>query len=558
MANNWQNSWGLGTNYGTRVTGPSATNGLDDVSVSASLKTYSGSTGAWNNVTNTNIETMASTASSAANKSFFMYVRGDRTVTPNGYNPLAFQATTLPTRGKLQTGTQTFTLSGPANNYWLIGNPYACPVDMSQVSLSNIATSIYVWDPNLTGSDIYSQGAYATFSTAAWVASGGSSTKYFQSGQAFFVQPTTSSASITFNESNKSTGNQNNQTAGTGNGLSDIFQIKLSFVDASNIVRETDGVMAMYGSGYSAGNDSYDAIKWTTAGRENLSLSRNNKSLVIEARPYITGLDTLFLSMTSMSVGANYQFKVNPMNFDASVSSCKLVDKFLNTETPISLTNTSLVNFNVSSVAGSNAANRFYVVFNAAGSLPTSNSLTIKAYKQNNNSIKIDWEAIAENNVKTYTVEKSTDAASFSKLSEATAKNGNTTNAYSIVDNNPVIGVNYYRIQSVQTNNNKAYSTIVRVEMSDKGVKSITVYPNPVKSSTNTIGLQMNNLTAGSYTAVLYNTAGQQVWMNTMNHNGSNGSTSLQLNKTLASGTYQLQLTDSKGNSYKQTVLVVE
>jgi hypothetical protein len=68
----------------------------------------------------------------------------------------------------------------------------------------------------------------------------------------------------------------------------------------------------------------------------------------------------------------------------------------------------------------------------------------------------------------------------------------------------------------------------------------------------------MNNLTAGAYTARLYNAAGQQVWENTMNHNGNNGSTSLHLNKTLASGTYQLQLTDSKGNNYQQTVLVVE
>jgi hypothetical protein len=234
-----------------------------------------------------------------------------------------------------------------------------------------------------------------------------------------------------------------------------------------------------------------------------------------------------------------------------------LVDNFLNTETSISLNSTTLIGFNVSSVAGSNAAGRFYVVFNATGNLPTSNSLTVKAYKQNNN-IKIDWEATAENNIKTYTVEKSTDAASFSKLTETTAKNGNTTNSYSIVDNNPVIGVNYYRIQSTQTNNNKVYSKIVRVEMKDNGVKSITVYPNPVKSSSNAIGLQLNNLTSGSYTARLYNAAGQQVWINTINHNGNNGSTSLQLNRTLASGSYQLQLTDSQGNSLQQTVMVVE
>jgi hypothetical protein len=563
VKNNWQNSWGLGTNYGTRITGPSATNGLDDVSLNASLMTYNSTTGTWNKISNTNTEIIAGNSGSADNKSFFLYVRGDRTVTPNGYNPFSFQSTTLAARGKLQTGTQVFTFTGAANKSWLVGNPYACPVDLSTVTFGgSVPNQIYVWDPNRPSSYSDVTGAYVTFDRSNnWsnpYPTSGSCTKYLQSSQCFFIVPTTTTASVTFKESDKNTSNQNNQTAGIGNGIVDVFNVKLSYVKADGSKSEIDGIRAKFGDSYSAMVDAEDAYKWTTAGVENLSLSRNSASLVIEARPYITTTDTLFLNITNLAASSNYEFKMNPINFDASVSSCKLVDKFLNTETPISLTNTTLVSFNVTSVAGSNAVGRFYVVFNAAGSLPTSNSLTVKAYKQNNNSIKIDWEAIAENNIKTYTVEKSTDAASFSKLSEATAKNGNTTNAYSIVDNNPVIGVNYYRIQSIQTNNNKVYSTIVRVEMSDKGIKSITVYPNPVKSTTNMIGLQMNNLTAGNYTAVLYNTAGQQVWMKTMNHNGNNGSTSLQLNKTLASGTYQLQLTDNKGNSYQQTVLVVE
>ena len=521
---------------------------------------YNSTSGAWTNITNTTTETIATTDASAANKSFFMFVRGDRTVTPNGYTPGAFVSTTIPARGKLQTGTQVFNFTGAANKAWLVGNPYACPVDMSTVTFSsNIPDQVYVWDPNRPSSYSDVTGAYVTFDRTTWGApTAGSTTQYFQTGQCFFVVPTSASGvSVTFNESNKSAGNQNNQTSGTGNGLSDIFNVKLNYVRTDGSKAEIDGIRAKFGANFSAAVTAEDAYKWATAGIENMSLKRNSSLLSIEARPYITGTDSLFFNITNLSVGANYEFKVNPINFDASVSSCKLVDKFLNTETPISLTNATLINFNVTSVTGSNAAGRFYVVFNAAGSLPTSNSLTVKAYKQNN-SVKIDWEAIAENNVKTYTVEKSTDAASFNKLSEATAKNGNTTNVYSIVDNNPVIGVNYYRIQSVQNNNNKVYSTIVRVEMSNKGIKSITVYPNPVKSNTNTIGLQMNNLASGKYTAILYNAAGQQVWMNTMNHNGSNGSTSLQLNKTLASGTYQLQLTDSKGNSFKQSVLVVE
>jgi hypothetical protein len=560
VSGNWQSAFGYSGNYGTRITGPSATNGLDDVTPSASLMTYNSGTGAWNKISNTTTETMAGSNGNADNKGFFLFVRGDRTVTPNGYNPNAFVSTTLAAQGKLQIGTQTFSYGGAANKAWLVGNPYACPVDMSAVTFNgSIPNFVYVWDPNRPSSYSGVTGAYVTFDRTSWGSpSAGTTTKYFQSGECFFVVPTSASGvSIVFNESNKNTGNQNNQTAGTGNGLQDEFNIKLSYIKTDGSRAEIDGVRAKFGSNYSSAVDADDAYKWSSADIENMSLSRNNSNLVIEARPHITTADTLFLNITNLAVGSNYEFKVNPVNFDASVSSCKLVDNFLNTETSISLNSTTLIGFNVSSVAGSNAAGRFYVVFNATGNLPTSNSLTVKAYKQTN-SIKIDWEAIAENNIKTYTVEKSTDAVSFSKLSEATAKNGNTTNSYSIVDNNPVIGVNYYRIQSTQNNNNKVYSKIVRVEMKDNGVKSITVYPNPVKSSSNAIGLQLNNLTSGTYTARLYNAAGQQVWTNTINHNGSNGSTSLQLNRTLASGSYQLQLTDSQGNSLQQTVMVVE
>ena len=39
--------------------------------------------------------------------------------------------------------------------------------------------------------------------------------------------------------------------------------------------------------------------------------------------------------------------------------------------------------------------------------------------------------------------------------------------------------------------------------MTDKGIKSITVYPNPVKG--NTIGVQMSNVASGVYTARLFN-----------------------------------------------------
>ena len=370
---NWQNSWGLSANYGTRITGPTGGTGIDDVTPKGSLKKYNSSTGAWNEISNTVAEAIAGNSGNADNKSFFLYVRGDRTVTPNSYDPYAFVTTTLAARGKLQTGTQTFNYTGAANKSWMVGNPYACPIDMSLVTFGGSAPKyVYVWDPNLASSynEVDITGNYVTFDRSSWSAGapGSSITQYFQTGQCFFIVPTTTTASVTFHENDKNA-IQNNQTVGTGNGLADLFNITLSSIKTDGSRRTIDGARAKFGSNYSGGVDTDDAYKWSSTGIENMSLKRNGSLLTIEARPYITGTDSLFLNITNLFVGSNYEFKVNPVNFDASVSSCKLVDKFLNTETPISLSNATLINFNVTNVSGSNAVGRFYVLFNAAGSL---------------------------------------------------------------------------------------------------------------------------------------------------------------------------------------------
>lgn len=553
VINNWQSSFGYVNNYGTRITGPIATNGIEDVTPGSSLLTYNSTTGAWNKITNTNTETQSGNSITAANKGFFLFIRGDRTVIPNGSNPNPFVATTLASKGLLQTGTQIFNFTGTSNSYWLVGNPYACPVDMSAVTYNNIGDFVYVWDPNLAGSSPNTCGGYAAFDRTSWVtpATAGSSTKYFQSGQAFFIKPNSATASVQFTESNKATTQQNNQVTGIANGSTDIFNIKLLSVKTDGTRTEADGVRAKFGNGYSVNVDENDALKFTSS-IENISLSRNGKLLVIEARPYITTTDTLFLNMTATSIGANYEFKVSPINFDASVNSCKLVDNFLNTETTISLNSNTIIGFNVTSVTGSNASNRFYIVFNTTGSLPT-NNLNIKAYKKNN-TVVVGWESVTENNVKHYSIEKSIDGNNFNKLATVTAKNNNMTNNYTLVDNTPN-SVNYYRIKTINNNSNEKYSDIVKVEMNIKGV-SISIYPNPVKGST--IGVQLNNIESGKYTVKLFNISGQEVWKSTIPHNGNNGIVNLQLNKKISAGNYELQLIDVKGNNYKEMVLVTE
>jgi hypothetical protein len=568
---NWQSNFGYSGNYGTRVTGgsvvPSGANGLDDVNPSPNMQTWNPVTQTWKKVLSTLDSLQSNSTTSAANIPYFIFVRGDRTVIPSPY--AAWVQTTLAAKGLLQTGDQVFTLPGGsqtgAGKSWAIGNPYACPVDMRNVAFTGSTNFVYVWVPEIPNgiANTTTTGKYVTFDRGAmndWVSppTGGTTTanQFFQSGQIFFVEPSTAGATVTFTEASKvTTANNNVAVSGKANGITDLFNINLIHVDALGNKSQIDGARAKFGDGFNSDVDSQDALKWSTATVENLSLKRNGKSLVIEARPYIVGVDSLFVNTTNLVVGNNYEFAINPINFDASVSSCVLIDNFLNTQTPISLRTITNVPFNITATTGSNATNRFTIVFNGSGTLPNNNNLTVKAFKKDK-TVEVNWDVTAETGMKIYNVEKSVTGNDYKQLGTATAKNGNKANTYSIIDNNPVIGVNYYRVQGVLMNDNSLYSAVVRVEMNSNGIKSVTVYPNPVKG--NVIGLQLNNLDQGVYTAKLTTTTGQQVWSKTINHNGNNGSLSVQLNKKVAQGSYQLQLIDAKGNAYSQNVLVVE
>jgi GEVED domain/Ig-like domain CHU_C associated len=566
---NWQSDFGYAGKYGTIVTHttnpPVVGSGIDAYSPSANMQYWNPVTQAWIKVSNTYATTnlQANSTASAANIPYFFFIRGDRSVLPNQY--AAWVQTTLGAKGLLQTGTQVFTL--PASSQlgttksWAIGNPYACPVDMDAVAIVGATPYAYVWVPEIPNgiTNTTTSGKYVTFDRTSWAAGPSivcNSNQYLQSGQVLFLAPMSAGATVTFTEANKVTVNSNNVSpSGKANGLADLFNIGLINVDATGTKKVVDGARAKFGDGYDANVDVNDAIKWSTAAVENLSLKRNGSSLVIETRPYIVGTDSLFVNTTNLVVGNNYEFAINPINFDATVSSCILIDNFLNTQTPISLSTISNVPFNVTATTGSNATNRFTIVFNGSGTLPNNNNLTVKAFKKDK-TVEVNWEVTAETGMKIYNVEKSVTGNDYKQLGTATAKNGNKANTYSIIDNNPVIGVNYYRVQGVLMNDNSLYSAVVRVEMNSNGIKSVTVYPNPVKG--NVIGLQLNNLEQGVYTAKLTTTTGQQVWSNTINHNGNNGSLSLQLNKKVAQGSYQLQLIDAKGNAYSQSVLVVE
>ncbi len=96
------------------------------------------------------------------------------------------------------------------------------------------------------------------------------------------------------------------------------------------------------------------------------------------------------------------------------------------------------------------------------------------------NIVITKWSTSQELNSDYFEVEHSIDGINFKKIGKVNAAgNSSTLKAYSLPDNDPVTGANYYRLKQFDKNGYFEYSPIVKILFN--GVKgTIVVYPNPV------------------------------------------------------------------------------
>ena len=157
--------------YGIWLTGPGGTAaGFDASSYSASIKSYNSSNNSWVGVSN------ASNLIHNTN-GYMVFVRGDRTV--NGTTVTTPKPTILRSKGDLITGSQS-AISVSPDHYQSIGNPYASPIDFTQLSrVDGVDDMFYAWDPYLYGT--YDYGGYQTLSASnGWVPVPGGTSAYPQ------------------------------------------------------------------------------------------------------------------------------------------------------------------------------------------------------------------------------------------------------------------------------------------------------------------------------------------------------------------------------------------
>ena len=412
---NWQNNGATTPSIGTHITG-GTTGGFDATQTNnPSLHTYNAQATANNTgftvVPNTNATLLK------AGVGYRLLVRGDRNVNLNMTSADNMNVpTTLFAKGTLTTGNVTFNTSGGSpvlmnnttntqtNGYTLIGNPYVSPVDWHAVTKTGVNNNAYyTWDPTL--GTMSQRGRYVVYSANTgtsniYLPSTGtdmvSNRRYLQSGQAVFVKNAVSGtpATITFAESNKTTNSsyvfRSTSELATSNNNSSLY---LTVYEPNELAiggMPIDGALAMFGTDYDTALDTNDVVKLNASG-ENIAFTRENKDLAIETLAPVVPNDELYIKTAQLQSNKNYTFKVNTENFDTAVSAM-MVDLYLNSQTPIDLTQSSYVSFTTSTDAASYGANRFKIVFTSstlANESFNDSSLTIYPNPISNNEFNI-------------------------------------------------------------------------------------------------------------------------------------------------------------------------
>ncbi len=148
----------------------------------------------------------------------------------------------------------------------------------------------------------------------------------------------------------------------------------------------------------------------------------------------------------------------------------------------------------------------------------------------NKQSVLLDWSTINENNNDYFTIERSKNAVDWENVNNIKSK-GNGNYSYQEIDENPFLGVSYYRLRQTDYDNSIRYSNIQAVRL-DNNNDPITIYPNPTKHSITIKGHQkaLANIK-------IFNTLGQDVSDQISIINNNNKSTRIDLSK-LSTGIY--------------------
>jgi hypothetical protein len=155
----------------------------------------------------------------------------------------------------------------------------------------------------------------------------------------------------------------------------------------------------------------------------------------------------------------------------------------------------------------------------SSGALPIE-LIDFYAFREGEN-VKLEWTTATEINSDVFEIEHSNDGISFQKIGEVRAATfSNSALNYDFLHQNPVDGINYYRLKMRDLDGSFEYSDIRSVDLTNFQNLSnlVTIYPNPTSDILNI--RFSDNFEEGS--VEMYNELGKKVLERSLNHPSKN------------------------------------
>ncbi len=346
--------------YGTNITYDNDyTKGFDvNTTYNPSIKVWVQSASNWN-------AAAPSTGSTLLNAypAYCLFIRGSRAVHLEWATGSPTDPTIIRETGTLNNNTYTRNYTGNSGEYLFVGNPFASSINLATVmtSSSGVSTNkFWVWDPAFNGS--YGVGGYVTYANGIMVpvtTNYPTPTTIIQGEQGFMVQSNATSSSLVFNQNCK-VATEADIFGKPKRVTNPYVYINLMMHSADSLLL-VDGTAAIFGTKFSNEIDGDDAIKFPNF-NESIAMLRFNRRMSIEARPLPVLTDTLFLKMTYLGSGQPYALLIKPINTQENMHAW-LVDKYLNTKTPVNLEDTTLYNFTANYYDTTTYMRRFMIVY---------------------------------------------------------------------------------------------------------------------------------------------------------------------------------------------------
>lgn len=144
-----------------------------------------------------------------------------------------------------------------------------------------------------------------------------------------------------------------------------------------------------------------------------------------------------------------------------------------------------------------------------AGVLPVE-FLSFTAKPDSENSVRLEWATVWEEDNDYFTVERSIDGANFQALGQVDGA-GTTIEQqnYVWIDDSPLPGINYYRIKQTDFDGAFEYSDVASVRMNGNLGQAMRIFPNPAEAQVRIVLPSVGK--SGTAIVRVFNQVGQMV-----------------------------------------------